>query len=189
MKIGTRIIQFLIIGLIILTSAACMKEPKNEANKKVVRALVETYCKADFDGANLSTDNYKKSPLPGFVISGEYEAPAWDTVSLVKAYSIRSVEVNGENASVVVMYEVLGEVPGAQEVVIKKENVNYTFTLRKQRDSWKLITPAELMPHIAVDTAIRHIRELYETQKEFQPNAPKVIKSLQALKQSSEEKE
>lgn len=185
MKIGNRIIHFLITGLILLTSAACVREPKNEADQKVVRTLVETYCKADYDGANLSTDNYKKSPLPEFVIAGEYEAPAWDTVSLVKSYSIRSVEVKGENASAVVMYEVLGEVPGTQEVEIKKENKSYTFKLKKQRGNWKLITPADLMPHIAVDTAIRHIRKLYETQKAFQPNAPKVLERLQALKQSS----
>lgn len=168
-----------------MSTTSCMKDSKNETSAKMVQTLVETYCKADYDGANLSTDNYKKSLLPGFVVAGEYESPAWDTVSLVKAYFIKSVEVKGENASVAVQYEVLGEVPGAQEVEVKKEKENYTFKLKKLGDSWKLITPADLKPHIAIDTAIRHIRELYETEKASQPNAPKVIERLQELKRSS----
>ena len=185
MKISNRIPHLIISALILLPTAACMKDSKNEANQKAVHAVVETYCRADYDGANLSTDNYKKSSLPELVVAGECEAPGWDTVSLVKAYSIKTVEVKGENASVEVQYEVLGEVPGAQEVEVKKQKENYIFRLKKVGDGWKLITPADLKPHIAIDTAIRHIKELYEMGKMTQPNAPKVIERLKELKRSS----
>jgi len=186
MKIFSQILRIVSAFLIILACSACTKDAaKNDATGKAVRTLVETYCKVDFDGAMLSTENYWKSPLPTFVVTGEEEGPAWDTVALVKAFSIKKIEVKGENASVTVMYEVLGEVLGAQDVEIKKSNECYTFKMRKQKGDWKLIRPSDLMPHIGVDTAIRHIQELYETEKSYQPNAPKVIERLKELKLAS----
>lgn len=183
MKISTRILMVVSAFFILLACIACTKESaENDAVGKAVRTLVETYCKADFDGAMLSSANYRKSPLPAFVVAGEKEGPAWDTVALVKAYSIKSVEIKGEDASVNVLYEVLGEMPGAQKVEIKKRNENYTFKLKKKNGDWKLIRPFDLMPHIGVDTAIRHMQKLYESEKNSQPNAPNVIEQLNKLK-------
>jgi hypothetical protein len=169
-----------------LLVGSCAKEStKNEASIKAVRTLVETYCIADFDGANLSTENYRKSSLPMFVLVGENEAPGWDTVSLVKAFTIKAVDVKGETATAVVSFDVLGEVPGAQRVNANRREEAYTFRLKKVDGRWKLILPADLQPHISVDTAISHIQGLYETEKESQSNAPKVIERLRELKRAS----
>ena len=171
------------IVLMFALSACTNKEKNQEAEASAVKNLVETYCRADSNGANLSSDNYLKSGLPGFMVAGDFESPGWDTVSLIKKYSITSVKVNGKIATVIVTYDTLGEVPGAEKVTIDKKNENYSFNLVKNDEKWKLKTPYDLQPHILVDTAIIHIQELYETQKESQPNAPAVIQRLKQLKE------
>ena len=116
-----------------------------EADAAAVRAVVETYIKADLDGATLGTDNFEKSGLDRILIPGEEVASGWDNVSLVKAYKINSIQTRNEKgrqlAIATVAYEVVGEVPGAVEVVKRNETENYQFRLVKQDKEWKLIEP------------------------------------------------
>jgi hypothetical protein len=173
----------IVLGVMLLLPACTNKQTSFEAESTAAKSLVETYCKADLNGANLSTDNFLKSGLSSFLVSGEFESPGWDTVSLIIKYTITYSKVNGKEAIITVSYDTLGEIPGAEEVTIDKRIENYNFKLVKIDGKWRLKTPYDLKPHISIDTAIRHIQVLYKTEKEAQPNAPKVIQRLKQLKE------
>ena len=148
-----------------------------------VRAVVQKYCEADLRGANLSTDNYKKSGMDSFIVPGEHEPYGWDTVTVITKYKITNVEVLSGKASVKVQYDSLGEL-AADNFKADKQAETYTFKLIKKNEAWKLIDPYNLMPHIAIDTAINHLQSLYNEQKDAQRKLPEIIKKLRELKSS-----
>ncbi len=168
-----------IISLLIVS--ACTKQEKTADAEKAVKSLVEKYCTADLNGVNLSTESFLKSGISSFMVAGEWEPPGWDTVTLIKGYAITSVELNDTTATATVSYDVIGEVPGAEEVVIDRKKVNYKFRLVKKDGIWKLVTPSDLRPHVSLATTLQHIQYLYDTQKENQPKAPHVMQRLKRL--------
>ncbi len=169
-----------VISLLVLS--ACTKQEKTaDADKAAVKSLMKKYCTADLNGVNLSTENFLKSGISSFMVAGDSEPPGWDTVTLIKEYAVTSVELHGTTATATVSYDVLGEVPGAEEVAIDKKKVQYSFRLVKKEGIWKLVTPSDLQPHVSVPTALQHIQNLYDTQKENQPKAPYVMQRLKQL--------
>lgn len=71
----------------------------------------------------------------------------------------------------------------AVDVKIKRQIERYIFRVKQVQDSWKLLDPVDLPPHISVPTAIKHIEMLMQTQDE--PEGPATIKKLKALDKSA----
>jgi hypothetical protein len=143
------------------------------------RQLVEFYCKADFEGVFLSSENYKKSNIGKFIIRGEYMSPAWDTVVLIKDYKIQEEKQNNNNSSISVNYDVIGYC--SRDVTIKRKNELYVFRLKKQNNQWVLIEPYDLPQHISIETAIKHFKSLEKTQGNTDSYIKPVLKKLNEL--------
>jgi hypothetical protein len=174
---------FAVIGCIVLYKNQTDKSTR-EAEVTSVRSIVEMYIKADLHGATLGTDNFAQSGIGKIIIPGEESSPGWDTVSLAKSYTINTIQVKKEKgrnlATASVTYELVGEVPGAVEVIEKKETENYVFRLVKQDKEWKLIEPYDLRPHVSIETVIRHLKTLLG--REHQEKLPEVIRQLEKMK-------
>ncbi len=180
-----------LILIVILISAVSLflfkshfDKKNKEAEVSAIRAVVEKYIQADLAGANLGTDNFVESGLEKILVPGEEAAPGWDTVSLVKSYKLKSIEnkkVKGKDLAIAsVAYEIIGEVPGAVEVVRLKETENYVFRLVKEDKTWKLIQPFDLRPHVTIETTIKHLKTL--VGHEGQGKVPEVIQQLEKMK-------
>jgi len=142
---------------------------------------VAAYCKADYEGATLSTENYRRSGIAALLWKVEEIGPAWDYAILVEGYRIASVSIKGGQSEVTVEYAVVGEWAG--DVKIKKRTERHVFQVKQVQGSWKLLDPVDLPPHISVPTAIRHIEMLMRTQEE--PEGPATIKKLKTLDKSA----
>lgn len=182
-------ITLALVATLVLTSGifllrSHLEKSNKESDATAVRAVVESYIKADLNGATLGTDNFEKSGLDRILIPGEEVAPGWDNVSLVKAYKINSIQTRNEKgrqlAIVSVAYEVVGEVPGAVEVIKNNETENYQFRLVKQNKEWKLIEPYDLRPHVSIETVIKHLKNF--VGDEGQEKVPEVIHQLEEMK-------
>lgn len=173
----------LVVGIVTLLKSR-FDGPYQETEISVIRGIVETYIKADMSGANLGTDNFVESGLEKILIAGEESAPGWDTVSLVKNYKLTSIDtkkVKGQDLAIAsVTYEIVGEVPGAVEVIRQKETEKYVFRLVKQGKDWKLIQPFDLRPHVSIETVIKHLKTLLG--QEHQEKVPEVIRQLEKMK-------
>jgi hypothetical protein len=174
---------FAIIGCIVLFHYQADRST-HRADVSAVRSVVEKYLKADFNGATLGTDNFARSGLGKIMIPGEESSPGWDTVSLTRSYAIDAIQVKNEKgrnlATASVTYELVGEVPGAVEVLEKKEKEKYVFRLVQQEKEWKLIEPYDLRPHVSIETVIRHLKMLLG--QEQQEKLPEVIRQLEKMK-------
>jgi len=80
-----------------------------------------------------------------------------------------------------VEYAVIGD--WAVDVKIKRLTERYVFRVKQVQDSWKLLDPVDLPPHISIPTAIKHIEMLMQIQEE--PEGPAIIKKLKALDKSA----
>jgi hypothetical protein len=147
-----------------------------------LRKVVEVFCRLDLDGGLLSTENSKRSGIFDYISLSEGPFPAWDTVTLVEGYEVLSVSSRSDAGEVLLRYDVIGEIPGAAELVIKKRKEETRFRLRRINGMWKIIDPNDLLPHISVETAINHLHSLVDSGGNDQPEVPLVIEKLRKLK-------
>ena len=176
----------LIITFLLFVLFACSNQRSLETETAAVKNIVETYCKADLNGARLSAKNYSKSDIHNIITVGDFTEPGWDTASLIKKYLITAVKLNEKNATVTVSYDALGEITGTEEVILNKKTEECTFDLVKINGKWKLKNPYDLNPHISINTAIKHIEELYNAEKAcHHPQAPAIIIKLNKMKKDN----
>ena len=173
------LLSFVIACFIVTGWVKAEENQKHAANGP--EEVVAEYCKADSEGATLSTENYNKSGIAALLWKVEEIGPAWDYAILIKAFRVGSVSMKGGQSEVIVEYSVIGE--WGMDVEIKRQTERYKFQVKQVQGSWKLLDPVDLPPHISVPTAIRHIEELMRIQDE--PEGPAKIEKLKALDKSA----
>ena len=112
-----RTIVFIII---ILFCNNAFASPKDD-----VLNVIHSYCKADFEGARLSSVTY---PEAFKYVSWEDE-PGWDIVTGISSYVITSVTISGAKAKAVVVYTVNREYPVNSNEVEDNSEQTVTFKL------------------------------------------------------------
>jgi len=153
-------------------------EDRSEEQKRVV----ETFCRLDLAGGLLSSENSKRSGIFDYISLSDGPFPAWDSVTLVEGYELLSVSSRSDTGEVLLRYDVIGEIPGAAELVINKRKEETRFRLRRIDGMWKIIDPNNLLPHISVETAINHLQSLVDTGGNDLPEVPLVIEKLRKLR-------
>lgn len=170
-------------GVLILVGLNECAMPDREV-ETAIRSVVESFLKADLDGAFLSSDNFERSGIDRILVPGDGMRPGWDTVTLVKSYEITNVISSRGKASATVEYRVLGEVPGAEEVIRRDSTEEYHFLLAKRGKGWKLVSPNDLRPHVSIDTTLRHLNLLLSQSGNSSDTLPAVIRQLELMKAS-----
>ena len=97
-------------------------------------AVVEKFCKADAQGARLSS---KTSGQTRSLTTWEDE-PGWDKVTVISGFKISKETYFEGKAQVTVIYEVVG----------KRAGEKVTFTLVPVDRQWKIEAP-QIEPHVA----------------------------------------
>jgi hypothetical protein len=178
--LGYRLLGLLVLSCFVV--AGCLQREDNQNHRTTgPEEVVATYCKADFEGATLSTKNYNKSGIAALLWKVEETGPAWDYAILIEGFRITSVAKKGDQSEVTVEYAVIGE--WAVDVKIKRHTEHHVFQVKQVQASWKLLDPVDLPPHISIPTAIRHIEMLMRIQEE--PEGPATIKKLKTLDKSA----
>lgn len=165
----------LISGFFHLGRAA--EDPNEE-----VKGAVETFCRLDLAGGLLSSENSKRSGIFDYISLSEGPFPAWDTVTLIEGYEVLSVSSCSDSGEVLLRYDVIGEIPGAAELVVNRQKEEVRFRLRKVGGRWKIIDPNNLLAHISIDTAISHLQSLVDSGENAMPEISLVIEKLRKLK-------
>jgi hypothetical protein len=177
---GCRLLGSFVIACFVVTG--CLKAEENQKHgANGPEEVVAAYCKADLEGATLSTENYNKSGIAALLWKVEEIGPAWDYAILIEGFRIASVARKGNQSEATVEYAVIGEL--AMDVEIKRQTERHIFRVKQVQGTWKLFDPVDLPPHISVPTAIRHIEMLMRIQDE--PEGSAKIKKLKALDKSA----
>ncbi|MDD1777112.1 MAG: hypothetical protein LUQ65_03015 [Candidatus Helarchaeota archaeon] len=176
----TIVIAALILVLLLVSPILVQSEDKKKALPNTPRGLAQLFCKLDFEGVRLSTDNYQKSVMPQFLVEAEQESPGWDTVVLISKYKIEKEIIKGKQATVTVSYQVVGIM--SNELTVSNHKEPYTFRLKKQQNKWVLLEPYDLPQHISIDTAIKHLAWLLKVQGSVEPSTPENVRKLKQLK-------
>jgi hypothetical protein len=145
------------------------------------QTVVAAYCRADCEGATLSSENYTKSYIPDLLLKREPIGPAWDIAVLIEGFRIVSVSSTADESEVTVEFFVVADWEGIIGLKVEKRTDRHVFKLRRVQNEWKLLDPVDLPPHISLATAIRHTEMLLKIQREVQPDAPEVIRRMKAL--------
>jgi len=171
--LGYRLLGLLVLSCFVV--AGCLQREVNQNHRTTgPEELMAAYCKADFEGATLSTENYNKSGIAALLWKVEENL-------LIEGFRITSVAKKGDQSEVTVEYAVIGE--WAVDVKIKRYTERHAFQVKQVQVSWKLLDPVDLPPHISIPTAIRHIEMLMRIQEE--PEGPATIKKPKALDKSA----
>lgn len=117
---------------------------------------IAAYLQYDFDGERLGSD---VSVHIDKLTANQYE-PAWDVMTLVTGYQIRSIKQNNDNAVVTVVFNKAWEIARKFKAEsIKDEFVN--ILLIKIKGCWK-VGPPFYQPHVSSNTALKHLEKLIE---------------------------
>ncbi|MBJ6802676.1 hypothetical protein [Geomonas propionica] len=128
--------------------------------------IAEVFLKADYDGARLG-GSHSLGEVASHMVSpeGEFE-PGWDTAIIINDYSVSTPAIKNGAAKVVVRYNVLGSIAGAQELEKKNKTEKTEFHFKSVGSNWKLIAPVDLNPHISKVTAIKSLEDLIDPHDE-----------------------
>lgn len=111
--------------------------------------VVAAYLNEDAAGSGWSSETFPR--LIRYAVWPD--APGWDTVTVIKSFSILDTAVSGHKAKVKVVYSVLGQLGNDTfKKAISSEAVTYSLSLANGK--WTIEEP-QLMPHIAVGDVIR----------------------------------
>jgi hypothetical protein len=129
----------------LVTAAAPVASAPRGPYPRTPRAVVEAYCKADFDGMQTDSDTW-----PWFARYATWpDAPGWDTFTIVAGYTVSPAGPSKAR----VVYEVLGVLAGEEaRAEPGPEEVVYTLARRGRR--WKVDAP-QLRPHVSPEVAMR----------------------------------
>ncbi len=121
------------------------------------KAVVEEYCKLDFDGARLSAS------APGYqriytLVSWETE-PGWDQNLLVSSFVVGGGVTTGRRVLVPVTYEVVARSAGDDPIQIAKTEERADFVLVYRGSAW-VIDEGQIPPHVSVPAEIKHLESL-----------------------------
>jgi hypothetical protein len=142
------------------------------SNETPPASVVQEYCRLDFEGARLSSqnpDNERISELVTWHIE-----PGWDTSVVIRTFEIVSTSLGPRKSSVTVRYIVLGNMFGAKITPPRQHEELVTFVLTKSRNAWRIERPL-IVPHASVPATISETNSLLIDEKD-----PEQIKRLKA---------
>lgn len=184
------------LGALVTVAFLALSNPavSQQASPATPASVVSRYCQSDFNGARTSSQTYREVT---HLVRWTSE-PGWDTVSVVKKFGIVSKRTISRHATVVVDYEVLGEIAGWDFTSEQRtERVQYSLdlgdkagtpngdnpVLAHSTERWRISDPV-IQPHISLAFAIHHIKWLIRTQDDPEHKLPKVLAQLQALQKN-----
>lgn len=129
----------------LVTAAAPGASTPPRPYPRTPRAVVEAYCKADFDGMQTDSDTWRS-----FAQYATWpDAPGWDGFTIVSGYTVSPAGP----ARVKVIYAVLGVLEGEEaRAAPRPKEVVYTLVRRGGR--WRVDDP-QLEPHVSPEVAMR----------------------------------
>lgn len=145
------------------TKAPGLKQNKVLAREVSPASVVQEYCRLDFGGARLSSQNPNLDKI--FALVTWPDEPGWDSAVVVKKYTVVRTVPGHLTSSVTVRYSVLGEMNGVEVVASPKHREFVTFVLSKTGKPWKIKRPV-IPPHISVHAAISLLNDLLEIEKD-----------------------
>jgi hypothetical protein len=154
------------------------KEVKETTYPLTPKGVVDAFCKADYNGAGLSTKGWPRIKNYTTWI----DAPGWDSVVVISEYKLASVKENSRTASIIVDYKVIGNLESGEKISnlerkIHTQKINYNMI--KLNGQWKIENPQE-PPHISVNIAIGVMENQIkkETDERLLKQANDIIKTL-----------
>ena len=152
------------------------------------RGVVTEFCRLDANGARLSTAAYRKiNPLVAWP-----EEPGWDTAVVIGGYetSKASFDGDGERATVVVSYEVLGVLSGERWYPLERIEPDsifhrfiarqVTYTVEQNGNSWRLVGPV-VHPHVDLIYMAAHARYFADKARYDRSPRPELEQAVAAL--------
>lgn len=192
-----RSFQFVLLGIVLILVSGCQSETKNRvktsSGERVCQGpeeLVAMYCRNDFDGTFLGSEPIQSSEIDKIFVPTEASPPGWDMASIVEEFQVeppQNIHSSDSEIQIKVVYKVLAELGFDVELGPKDSTENYVFHAKKINGMWKLMRPLDLRPHISVDSAVRHMKELMRNQADSTPESLQVLRKLGDLQVSTQE--
>jgi hypothetical protein len=142
------------------------------------KGVIEAFCKADYNGAGLSTKGWPKIKK----YTTWVDAPGWDNVVVISSYEVTSAKENLKTADLIVRYEVIGNLESGEKIsnlIRNRHTEKINYKLVKLKGQWKIENPQE-PPHISINMAIGLMENQIkkETDKRLLKQANDIIKFL-----------
>lgn len=156
------LLKYLIIMALFLVpvfAVQCvLSQEKNSGMEiKSPKDIVVQYIENDLRGSRLSSRTWREKMHP-FYYDTETDEPGWDTITVVKGYTIVTTGITGNDATVAVHYDILCDI-GTQVSVRSKTDARVVYSLRMRNGAWKL-NGYKTCPLVSEDTAIKHVAGL-----------------------------
>ena len=151
------------------------------------REVVGQYIRMDYEGKGLTGKGYREL----LSYTNWIDGPGWDTVMVVKGYSIGESTISNDMAYVPVKYNVLGSINGYVWIDINskeftadgRKEINPTFVLVKSGERWVIKAP-QYRPHVSVGVILDRIKHLMKDsshpveQRKYLENTTNILNRL-----------
>lgn len=138
-------------GLLLLAIGSSRLFAQGEAGSPA--EVVRNYCSKDSKGVRLDKSTWLRiAPL----IQWPSE-PDWNTAVLITRFQIVRVSLNGEKATAVVLYDVVGQMDGWEKLDPRRGQETVAFSLDLKHGVWR-ISCCPIYPHVSV-CAYRHMEQ------------------------------
>ena len=136
-------------------------------------AVVESYCKSDFDGDQFLGEHWDR-----FVQYATWpDAPGWDSATVVSGYTVTPVWKGSRTARVKVVYHVVGTLDG-EDAKAREAAETHVYKLVRRGGRWKVEAP-QLRPHVSPGTAITRLENEI---KNYPDEADRIRAALEVLR-------
>lgn len=139
--------------------------------------VVEKYCEADFEGANTHTKSWKRQIQP---LTTWADGPGWDSLMVVKKFTINEIKKSKSNAEIAVEYEIVGELNG-HNFSSKNSKERIVYQLVNDKGSWKITVP-QPPPHVSVSATLRLLEQSSVVDEVHRTNIQDSITQLKKQK-------
>ncbi len=146
------------------------------------RAVVEQYCKLDYDGARIGIYPGLAKRIPPLV-AWRVE-PGWDSSVVIMSYAVGEPTYSGPDATVIVEYAKVARFEGNSPMIPDTNQENAEFRLVRRETGWIIdrINEGLLPPHVSISAKIINL-ELVLSQIVSEPRRQVLFKDVERLRQ------